>query len=221
MTTMPLLDGGNTLAETFAALRADLLADGGPRISTMRNYRFAILPYAPREEFPVRRHVRRLSDELRQQGWNVLSLSLGALLIERLAAEDPRVLERFIESEKRLCARDPMRALANLESRVGRYVEGPDGIARDVIARIDAFADANPDATDRTLIWLGRAGALYPFFRSSALLKHLDGRTRNLPVVLLYPGERRDQTALSFMNELVPDRDYRPRIYGPIESVTL
>lgn len=215
--TGPLLDGGTGLAETFEALRADLLAEGGPRISTMRNYRFAILPYAPREEFALRRQVRRLSDELRQAGWNVLSISLGALLIERLRAEDPTVLARYIESERRLHGRDPARALANLESRVGRYVEGTDGIARDVIARIDAFANANPDAADRTIIWLGRAGALYPFFRSSALLKHLDGRTRNLPVVLLYPGERRDQTALSFMNELVPDRDYRPRIYGPIE----
>ena len=65
----------------------------------------------------------------------------------------------------------------------------------------------------RTLVLLGRAGALYPFFRSSALLKHIDGKTRNIPVVLLYPGERRDTTALSFMGELIPDRDYRPRIY--------
>ena len=60
---------------------------------------------------------------------------------------------------------------------------------------------------------IGRAGALYPFFRSSALLKHIDGKTRNIPVVLLYPGERKDTTALSFMGELAADRDYRPRIY--------
>ena len=57
------------------------------------------------------------------------------------------------------------------------------------------------------------AGAVYPFFRSSALLRHLDGRTRNVPVVLLYPGERRGPTALSFMGVLDPDSDYRPRIY--------
>jgi hypothetical protein len=29
------------------ALRNDLLAEGGPQISTMRNYRFAILLYDP------------------------------------------------------------------------------------------------------------------------------------------------------------------------------
>jgi hypothetical protein len=66
---------------------------------------------------------------------------------------------------------------------------------------------------DRTLVLVGRSGALYPFFRTSALLKHIDGKTRNIPVVLLYPGERRDVTELSFMGELQPDRDYRPRIY--------
>jgi BREX protein BrxB len=75
------------------------------------------------------------------------------------------------------------------------------------------FAEANPDKADRTLTIIGRAGALYPFFRTSALLKHLDGRTRNVPVVLLYPGERRGNTGLSFMGIINPDSDYRPRIY--------
>ena len=46
-----------------------------------------------------------------------------------------------------------------------------------------------------------------------ALLKHIDGRTKNIPVVLLYPGKREDQNGLSFMCELPADRDYRPRIY--------
>jgi len=38
-----------------------------------------------------------------------------------------------------------------------------------------------------------------------------------VPVVLLYPGKRRDLSALSFMGELQPDRDYRPRIYGAFD----
>ena len=58
------------------------------------------------------------------------------------------------------------------------------------------------------------SGQLYPFFRTSALLRHIDGRTGDVPVVLLYPGKRRELSALSFMGELQPDRDYRPRIYG-------
>ena len=56
-------------------------------------------------------------------------------------------------------------------------------------------------------------GSLYPFLRTSALLKHIDGKTRNIPVALLYPGVRLPENALSFMEELSADRDYRPRLY--------
>jgi hypothetical protein len=69
---------------------------------------------------------------------------------------------------------------------------------------------ANPN---RTVIFLGRAGALYPFFRTSALLKHVAGHTRNVPAVLLYPGRVVGDSGLSFMGVLPADRDYRPRIY--------
>ncbi|MEI6637620.1 MAG: BREX protein BrxB domain-containing protein, partial [Planctomycetota bacterium] len=74
--------------------------------------------------------------------------------------------------------------------------------------------DKHPESVDRMLAIIGRAGGVYPFFRSSALLRYLDGKTLGIPVVLLYPGERRGDTALSFMGQLDPDADYRPRIYS-------
>ena len=70
-----------------------------------------------------------------------------------------------------------------------------------------------PAADHRTVIFLARAGALHPFFRTSALLKHVAGHTHNVPVVLLYPGKLVGETGLSFMGVLPADRDYRPRIY--------
>ena len=201
----------SSLESTMAALRRDVLANN---LSTMRNYHFAILRYDPREEFKLRSQVRRLSDELKGKGWNVLSISLQQLLIKRLKEEEPRVIQSIIRTENRLYQRNPERALNHLKDKVAGYVEGVDGIARDVIALVDEFAQQYPDSCDRTLIFIGRTGALYPFFRSSALLKHIDGRTRNIPMVLLYPGERKDTSALSFMGEVSTDRDYRPRIYG-------
>ena len=207
-----------SLEEAVNALRRDLLADGGPRISTMRNYRFAILPYRPVDEFKLRKLIRRLSDELKAEGWGVLSISLQKLLLDRIRASGDLELQRLMERERTQFRKGPEqngpdRALEVLRLAIAQHVEGPSGIAADVIKLIEEFAAKAPDDTDRTLILLGRAGALYPFFRSSALLKHIDGKTRNIPVVLLYPGERRDTTALSFMGELMPDRDYRPRIY--------
>jgi hypothetical protein len=202
----------STLDEAVQALRQDLLTEGGPRISTMRNYRFAILPYKPAEEFKLRKLIRRLTDELKAEGWGVLAISLQKLLLDRIRAFGDPVIQALIAREKRLYERDAERALEHLRSKIAPEIEGPTGIAADVIRLIDAFATQNPDA-DRTLVLIGRGGALYPFFRSSALLKHIDGKTRHIPVVLLYPGERRGNNALSFMGELKADGDYRPRIY--------
>ena len=200
------------LQNAFASLRADLINEDGPRISTMRNYRFALVQYDPAEEFKLRAEVQRLSSELIANGWMVLSLSLQQLLFERIRAEGPGWPERVAQMEQRLFAQDPARGLSYLTSKLTPLIEGPDGLAADCSRLIREGAERHPDREDRTLALIGRAGALYPFFRSSALLRHLDGRTRNVPVVLLYPGERQG-AGLSFMGRLNPDHDYRPRIY--------
>jgi hypothetical protein len=202
------------LDQAVTALRRDLLAEGGPAISPMRNYRFAILTYGPEHEFDLRKKVRGLGDELAGQGWSVLSLSLQALLIRRLRDQGEGVLETWIERERRTHAKNPGRALTWLIQQISGLIEGEAGLAADVVDRIARFADDPAVTPDRTVIFIGRAGSLYPFFRSSSLLKHIDGKTRNLPVVLLYPGERKEGNSLSFMSRLPADRDYRPRIYS-------
>ncbi|MCC7070406.1 MAG: DUF1788 domain-containing protein [Deltaproteobacteria bacterium] len=202
------------LQEAFAALRNDLVHEDGPRISTMRNYRFAIVPYAPTDEFKLRAEVQKLSNDLVAHGWVVLSISLQKLVLDRVRSQGGEWMERVISMEKRLGDRE--RALKYLRDKLTPLVEGDNGvggIADDCSTLIREFADKNPDKAERTLALIGRAGSLYPFFRSSALLKHLDGKTQNVPVVLLYPGERRGNSALSFMGMLDPDSDYRPRIY--------
>lgn len=212
MTQPSLFARNSALDDAVQALARDLLADGGPRISTMRNYRFAILPYQPSEEFALRQRIARLTAELRAAGWGVLSIDLQKLLLDRLRAMGEADVTALVASEKRQFAKSPSRGLEHLRSRIAQHIDGEDGTAADVERVVGTFADAHPDDVDRTVVFIGRAGALYPFYRSSALLKHIDGRTRNIPVVLLYPGERRDG-GLSFMGELPPDRDYRPRIY--------
>lgn len=210
--TQPPLFSRSALDDAVQAVAKDLLAEGGPRISTMRNYRFAILPYQPQEEFALRQRIVRLAGELRAAGWGVLSVNLQKLLLDRIRFMGDADVAALVASEKRQFAKESARGLEHLRNRIAQHIEGADGIAADVARLIGEFADAHPEEVDRTVVFIGRAGALYPFYRSSALLKHIDGRTRNIPVVLLYPGERRDG-GLSFMGELPPDRDYRPRIY--------
>jgi hypothetical protein len=202
------------LAQVFADLAKDLVHEDGPRISTMRNYRFCIVVHPPDEEFEVRGHVRKLAGTLGDGGWVVRTLSLQTLLLQRLRRLGEGFVERLVEREKSVGARSSERALGFITQKLTAEVEGPDGIAADVAREIRTYVEANPDKAERTVFIIGRAGSLYPFFRSSALLKHLDGRTGHVPVVLLYPGERRGETGLSFMGRASADTDYRPRIYG-------
>lgn len=212
MSAAPLFDK-TKLQEAIAALEKDLVGGDGPQISTMRNYRFAILRYDPKKEFKLQSEIKKLSQKLIANGWVVFSINLHQILMDRIRAQGEETVAKLIEREKSVTKRSSERGLNFLMDKVGPVIEGPDGIAGDCANQIKEFAKQYPDKADRTLVLIGRAGALFPFFRSSALLKHLDGNTNNVPVVLLYPGERRGQTGLSFMGELTPDNDYRPRIY--------
>lgn len=203
-----------SLKATFRDLADDLVHEDGPRISTMRNYRFCIAVYPPAKEFELRRHVHRLARDLKEHGWVVKSISLQALLIERLRRYGEDYVTRLVRREKSVAARDPQRGLNLVTQKLTAEIEGPDGLAADVAREIREFVEANPDQAERTVAIIGRAGALYPFLRSSALLKHIDGRTGRVPVVLLYPGERQGESGLSFMGRGSADSDYRPRIYG-------
>src|SRR5271155_4385086 len=94
----PLFDR-TPLQEAFAALRSDLIQEDGPRISTMRNYRFAIVQYSPRDEFDLRSEVRKLSTDLVANGWVVFSINLHKLLLDRVRAQGEEWVRRVIEME--------------------------------------------------------------------------------------------------------------------------
>jgi hypothetical protein len=195
------------------ALRRDLIHEDGPRISTMRNYRFALLQYEPKDEFRLRALVQGLAQDLVASGWSVLSIDLHRLFLDRVRAMGAEWVERVVAMERALTAKQLERGLNFVHPKLAELIEGTSGIAADC-ERILAEHTANhPERRDRTIALVGRAGALYPFFRSSALLRHLDGRTDNVPVVLLYPGTRQGSNGLKFMGVLDADHDYRPRIY--------
>ena len=85
-----------TLSDAFTALRKDLIHPDGPSISTMRNYRFAILQYQPADEFKLRAEVQRLSSDLMANGWVVLTINLQRLLLDRVRAQSEDWMHRVI-----------------------------------------------------------------------------------------------------------------------------
>ena len=69
----------------------------------------------------------------------------------------------------------------------------------------------SPDPS-RDLVFITRAGSLFPFYRTSSLLEQLMG-TVQVPAVLFYPGELDGAAGLRFMGVLDAEHNYRPKIF--------
>ena len=69
--------------------------------------------------------------------------------------------------------------------------------------------DADPR---RDLVFIVRAGALFPMYRTSALLEQLKGKVQ-VPAVLFYPGLLDGAAGLRFMGVLDAEHNYRPKIF--------
>lgn len=204
-----------SMKSRLAEMRSDLLHEGGPAISTNRSYPFAIFQYSPSEEFEVRSEVGSLAQELQLKGWSVRTVDLFAVLAEFLESqENGELVQAIIDEEKLQFAAhggDWKMPLDYLSNALGHYFESLEGYPGAVLEQIQEVAKTAKD-TARTVVFLSRVGALYPFYRTSSLLRFLDTGVK-IPTVILYPGSREDQHYLSFMGQMSADRDYRPRIY--------
>ena len=76
-----------------------------------------------------------------------------------------------------------------------------------VAEQIPAGADPLVD-----IVFITRAGALFPFYRTSVLLGQLTDKVE-IPAVLLYPGEFDGAAGLRFMGVLDAEHNYRPKIF--------
>jgi hypothetical protein len=115
-----------SLSKTFAELERDLIPDGGPRISTMRNYRFCIVVYPPEKEFSLRREVQKLNDNLEQAGWVVKTISLQQLLFARLRRLEGGI-EWLIDREKAVSGPQPPARAERARTEAHPRAGGPRG----------------------------------------------------------------------------------------------
>jgi hypothetical protein len=68
----------------------------------------------------------------------------------------------------------------------------------------------NPDP-HRDILWITRAGALYPCYRTSTLVEHFQEKL-DIPGVLFYPGEIIQPAGLSFMGLHDAEHNYRAKL---------
>jgi hypothetical protein len=79
---------------------------------------------------------------------------------------------------------------------------------------VELVAERMPPDSDplRDIVFILRTGALFPMYRTFALLEQLQGRVQ-APTILFYPGRQDGAAGLSFMGVLEAEHNYRPKIF--------
>jgi hypothetical protein len=173
--------------------------DPRPRISAYHDMPYAIFRYLPEHEFDVRREVALLRTRLEQAGKRVTVISLAQCLQDAFDREGLS-LSRIKQAEKR--------------TGTEKMVATVHGILSKRQKLDDLVAARMPDDADpkRDIVFITRAGALFPFYRTSSLLEQLKGKV-HVPSVLFYPGELDGAAGLRFMGVLDAEHNYRPKIF--------
>ncbi len=175
-----------------------LLRDPRTKISSYHDMPYAIFRYPPAAEFAVRAEVAMLRTRLEQIGKRVTTISLAACLAQALA--DVLPVTDLIESEKKV-------GLDAAIDTVHEILSDYRPLHELVVAMLPEQSDPLTD-----IVFITRAGALYPVYRTSSLLEQLKGFV-HVPSVLFYPGELDGAAGLKFMGVLDAEHNYRPKIF--------
>jgi hypothetical protein len=187
-------------------LRADLSGIGRRIVDFYRrggDPPYLLYVYEPSEEWIVRRDLKdlRLWLEAPDQNVRCAAISLADLFWQALEAQG--WIEELINQER--AAAGDRAALAEIHRAVGEILQLRPSLPERVIAEVEALR------TDRTAVFLYRAGALYPVYRTSTLVDDLRSKLQ-LPVTLLYPGAIVGDYGLRFMRRGEPAYGYRALI---------
>lgn len=165
---------------------------------------FILYQYNPKQEWAVRSDLGELRRWLEAPPRLVscASVSLADLFWEAL--EQSGYTDELIEAEREAAAVSGVDALQEVYASVGEILRQPPTLS-------DRIVEAVGCRDERTAVFLYRAGALFPAYRTSTMLDDLRGRLQR-PVTLLYPGRLVGEYGLSFMGRAEPAYGYRALI---------
>jgi hypothetical protein len=163
---------------------------------------FLVYVYQPKEEFRVRADLQDLKAWLEAEPRSIrcVAISLSDLLWRAL--DESGYWEELVATER--CSPEDPRTLRLVHTSITQILSGPPSLADRII---DNLAGVPTPAA----AFLYRAGALFPAYRTSAILEDLRDRLP-LPVALLYPGTLQGTYGLSFMGRCSPAHSYRAKI---------
>ena len=161
---------------------------------------FLLYVYSPKEEFVIRREFGELKLWLEANGVKCFSVSLADLFWQ--AIDEAGWSESLVKAERDAIGDE--RTLADVYEYVGEVLRQSPTLPERVVQAIEG-------SDEHSAAFLYRAGALFPAFRTSALLDDL--RTMiHIPVTLLYPGRLVGSHGLRFMDRWEPAYGYRATI---------
>lgn len=161
---------------------------------------YFVYVYEPKDEFPARRDMADLELTFKANDIACASLSLADLFWE--AIDDSGDYDAIVEEEKAFP--NDRAALERIHQTINEILRDEPNLSQRVMERMESFPS-------RSVVFLYRAGALYPAYRTSSLLEDLRERLL-LPVVLMYPGHVVGGVGLSFMGKCEPAHGYRAKI---------
>ena len=173
--------------------------DPRPQISAFHDMPYAIFRYLPEDEFAVRKEVALLCTRLEQAGKRVTTISLAECMQSALEAEG-------IDTDALVDAETSSGLEATIDT-VHQVLSAYRPLDELVAKRIPE--DALPK---RDIVFIVRAGALFPVYRTSSLLEQLKGKVK-VPAVLYYPGVLDGAAGLRFMGVTDAEHNYRPKIF--------
>lgn len=175
------------------------LPDPRPRISAYHDMPYAIFRYDPEDEFELRKQMTLLETRLSQKGKRVKRVSLAECLEAAMITQRP--LTEWFDVER--------------EQGTASIVDTVHAVLSEYQPLVDLVASHLPDELiadpERDLVFILRAGALFPTYRTFSLLEQLKGRVL-VPTVLFYPGTLDGPAGLRFMGVLDAEHNYRPKI---------
>lgn len=180
---------------------APILASPNPAegLSAYHDMPFAIFRYDPKEELAMRRQIKMLRTSLENRGKVVHLISLAECL--DFAMDSERPLSEWFQAERDL---DVKTVVDTIHSLLADYSP----------TLVDLVADRLPRDADprRDIVFLWRTGALFPVYRTFALLEQLKGQT-GVPIILFYPGLPDGPAGLKFMGVKEAEHNYRAKIF--------
>lgn len=173
--------------------------DPRPKISAYHDMPYAIFRYPPDDEFALRGEITMLRTRLEQAGKRVTVISLATCL--KMALEREGITSDEIKMAEEMTGTATM--VATVHKVLSEYQPLDELVAQQLPENADPLID---------VVFIIRAGALFPFYRTSSLLEQLKGKVE-VPAVLFYPGELDGAAGLRFMGVLDAEHNYRPKIF--------